>query len=138
MHGQTSGMYGICWRRRWVAQPARLRLPVLMCMGIVQLDPLLQLFEYQDTRRHFLTLLSQQHALTHGEHHYKDRSSEPDGPTELDALHEHGHRDEMGGPDTDDTDARTPKQRRLAFHEDVQRRLRHLNSATGSYERASP
>lgn len=47
------------------------------------------MFEYQDSRRTLLTMISEFHNKTHAAHHYKNKSNEPDGPSSLDPNYRH-------------------------------------------------
>lgn len=87
----------------------------------MQLDDILGLFEYQETKRELLLLLQALHNKTHPNHRYKNRSSSPEHPSEISARHAHGTTDEMGADgDTraatgDGTHMRAVEVPRLAF-----------------------
>jgi hypothetical protein len=102
----------------------------------LQLDNLLGLFEYQETRRRFLLLLQELHNTSHPDHHYKDRSSSPDYPREIAAQHAHGGTDEWGANATtrakngDGTHAHEEARPRLAFWGGLESRLKSIQITT--------
>lgn len=102
----------------------------------MQLDEILDLFEYQETRRELLMLLKDLHNTSHPAHHYKNRSSSPDYPSQIVPQHEHGGTDEMGANTTtraangDGTHATEEGRPRLAFWTDLDNKLRDIQIAT--------
>lgn len=103
----------------------------------MQLDDILGLFEYQETKRELLLLLQALHNKSHPDHHYKNRSSSPEHPSEILARHEHGTTDELGADggtraaNGDGTHMRAEEVPRLAFWSDLDERLRDIQVATG-------
>lgn len=103
----------------------------------LQLDALLQLFDYQDSRREFLTLLARIHDASHSGHKYPNKSASVQSYAELSPIHEHGGSEEMGGSplksekqrrkDTHESPARRVGQDRLHFAADIRRRMDELN-----------
>lgn len=103
---------------------------------LLQLDDLLHLFDYQDTRRIFLTHLSNLHNDSHAQHRYTNRSDEASGPNELDPHHHHGSSEGSVWQKDKDPQAEiaTP---RLAFWSDVEKRLRDLEVTKVAVDGAS-
>lgn len=101
------------------------------------LDDIMHNFEFQDSRRQFLVLITTLHNSSHPNHHYPHRSTDrSEEPEELDPLHVHGGREEMGG--TDRVAYRQMNgqglsgQGRLDFWVDVEKRLADASAARKS------
>ena len=145
-----------CLHPRWLLKNScRAEPPFLPSFS--HLDALLQLFDYQDSRREFLTLLSRIHDSSHPSHKYMNNHSSFSSTgnnsnglgtkyAELSPIHEHGRSSEMGGSPSDadkhrrndDHHAPSPLlpgragQDRLHFAADINRRLRELKTATAA------
>lgn len=93
----------------------------------MQLDDLLRLLEYQDSRRNLLTLISTLHNRSHAEHRYRSISDEPGGPVALEPSPKPDEKDRGSAIRAPEYESEVP---RLAFWRDVEQRLAEINSAT--------
>lgn len=81
-------------------------------------------------------LLKKLHNTSHPEHHYKNRSTSSEYPSEILAQHSHGVTDEMGADansravNGDGTHATAERRPRLAFWTDLNDRLRDIQVTT--------
>lgn len=95
------------------------------------------MFEYQETRRELLILLKNLHNTSHSHHHYMNRSSSPDHPSEILSQHSHGNLEEMGADGStrakngDGTHISEEERPRLAFWTNLESRLKDIQVTAG-------